>query len=49
MFGPGAPQSMKECGRRGRGGTEVYPVIHSECGAQTQRATFAPSSMSLAL
>jgi hypothetical protein len=27
MFGPGAPPSMKECGRRGRGGTEVYAVI----------------------
>jgi len=49
MFGPGAPPSMKECGRRGRGGTEVYAVIYSECGVQTQRSTFAPSSISLAL
>lgn len=49
MFGPSAPSSMKECGRRGRGGTEVYAVIYSECGVQTQRSTFAPSSMSLAL
>src|SRR5215510_3498560 len=49
MIGVGAPPSMKECGRQGIGGTEVYVVIHSECGVHTQCSTLATSLMSLAL